>query len=877
MSGIRLTSTSSGSLPTPPTGKVIVFHDTVGGELKTLDSAGVSSSVGSSAVEVRLTGAQVSAAATSLNFTGGIVDVTGSGGVLDVVITGDGTGDVVGPATSFVNMVPVFDSSTGKLLATSSLVLAFDSNFGIPILSGADGAMALRGSDLIFSGGRGGIYMPAGPAGGAAVGINNFDWSTGDVFTPLGPDVSFYVSGSRNSKDSATGQVSLFEGDLVVSGAAHFGVTSSRLIIQDLSLAPGFSDSGVVLRNSAIGSVITAISCSQLQAIGTAATTIAGGTVLQLISPTQQFFFLGNTSNLPGWDQPAEGRLRHFSFFDTNIGDGSAPLEGTATDVMFFVSGAVGGRNADSGSISLFGGDVHISGNLTVSGTSPGGGGGVAGPSTSVINQVPVFGDTTGDSVVTSSLHVKPLGTGVEISASNSLLVRGGGGLILTGSGDLAVHISKGGGNSPVAINNVTDALAPKETVGTDVGFFVSGTQTRGAASDSTVVFNGHTVISGGLQVSPTKTSASIELGTSGSFEFSSNGPGGALNLRPLRGGGTTRGVSILDNGGIFTHITASEILQLKSSGLCVISGAAGPFPGGGTMLSCEGGTGAGGGIVSVNNVSLAAGPLEAPGADVKFFVSGTKTAGSLGDSVSLFEGAVHMSGGLVVEQTLRTAPDSVGGHLQITSQLIDPDLQTISGSQTIFLHSEAEMFVSGGADGLGLHSHGVLSLQNMIEGPSFVVDVSALGTDVSLFVSGTVSSGSASDRVVVHNGSTVISGNLEVKGNLQAGSGIKQLTSTAVKSATYVAVVDERVLINPEDGSTVVVSGAASPATDDLWAVKNVTTSSHEFFIQGNGNTVEAPSGVLTASFSLSGSAASKLASLEWFYNSGLSTWFLK
>jgi len=82
--------------------------------------------------------------------------------------------------------------------------------------------------------------------------------------------------------------------------------------------------------------------------------------------------------------------------------------EAAAGDVAFYVSGSVGGKNhglETHAKISVFGGDLHVSGNLTVDGGSPGGGGGGAidvgwlGPSTGQI-------DTTGSLGVSGSLYV---------------------------------------------------------------------------------------------------------------------------------------------------------------------------------------------------------------------------------------------------------------------------------------------------------------------------------------------------------------------------------------------------------------------------------------------------------------------------------------
>ena len=51
------------------------------------------------------------------------------------------------------------------------------------------------------------------------------------------------------------------------------------------------------------------------------------------------------------------------------------------TDIFLYVSGGIGKKNvSNSQAISVFGGDLHVSGNLTVGGTYPGGGGGGGSP-----------------------------------------------------------------------------------------------------------------------------------------------------------------------------------------------------------------------------------------------------------------------------------------------------------------------------------------------------------------------------------------------------------------------------------------------------------------------------------------------------------------
>ena len=60
-------------------------------------------------------------------------------------------------------------------------------------------------------------------------------------------------------------------------------------------------------------------------------------------------------------------------------GGAASPNEAAFADLSFFVSGTVGSRGLGVGGASLFGGDLHVSGNLTVGGTAPGGGRSVSG------------------------------------------------------------------------------------------------------------------------------------------------------------------------------------------------------------------------------------------------------------------------------------------------------------------------------------------------------------------------------------------------------------------------------------------------------------------------------------------------------------------
>jgi len=57
-------------------------------------------------------------------------------------------------------------------------------------------------------------------------------------------------------------------------------------------------------------------------------------------------------------------------------GAAASPDPAAGTDTNFFVSGTIGSKNSAVKGTALFGGDLHVSGNLTVNGSSPGGSGG---------------------------------------------------------------------------------------------------------------------------------------------------------------------------------------------------------------------------------------------------------------------------------------------------------------------------------------------------------------------------------------------------------------------------------------------------------------------------------------------------------------------
>jgi len=81
------------------------------------------------------------------------------------------------------------------------------------------------------------------------------------------------------------------------------------------------------------------------------------------------------------------------------------------TDTFFFVSGTVGDRGTINPTVSVFGGDVHISGNLTIDGTGGGGSGGSGG--------VNYFENTSGTTITSSGSLYLSGGLGATFLSSS--------------------------------------------------------------------------------------------------------------------------------------------------------------------------------------------------------------------------------------------------------------------------------------------------------------------------------------------------------------------------------------------------------------------------------------------------------------------------
>jgi len=198
------------------------------------------------------------------------------------------------------------------------------------ILSGGVGSSGIGG--LIYSG-----SVATDMAGGIPA----------SMLTNVGPDTMLFVSGVIGGKGSSG--VVVFGGDTVVSGSLTVGTGSITITSNEVRFQGGVakitsSSSGLTFFDSGNTSGVTLSTLSTAVAVQPA---YFSSTTNGSIFTTGSAAFRGGESSV---DDPAD----------------------KGGDVFFYVSGAIGSKGTSTRGVSLVGGDLHISGNLSLEGTTTG-------------------------------------------------------------------------------------------------------------------------------------------------------------------------------------------------------------------------------------------------------------------------------------------------------------------------------------------------------------------------------------------------------------------------------------------------------------------------------------------------------------------------
>ena len=476
------TSDSSGELS--PGGDTF-FH--VSGTSGGKDSTGVAVFGGDVVISGSIWGTQESGSKTVLDFTADQLRFQNRNG--RSASTGDDTNFYISGSRGSKNSATDRGTAVfgGDVVVSGTL---YDGN-GNPIGSGGGGGSSTTGSFNVPSPGEFVTTASLSVAGG--LGFSH----TADA---SGADAFFFVSGSVGQKGEATGKTAVFGGDTVVSGALYAetalhvtAITSS--LADDTNMHFGDnSGTGYILFNVDGSEKVRITNGNGIEVqntvsrIGDSNTKIhfsddkisieAGGKAGLVLSESEgdhsDIIYLGGpSSQYNRWDQ----------VLILSGGGINSPNESEYMDVNFFVSGAVGGKGGDDHNVSLFGGDVVVSGAMYLEEISA--------PGTIPDGAVVLYGKD--DSGVTK-LYFKNESGEVEVGSG------GGGGTVTTGSFNVpgqgefvtTASLSLAGGEGFTHTANHE---------GSDLYFFVSGSKGKKDVIDSAAVsaFGGDVVISGTL------------------------------------------------------------------------------------------------------------------------------------------------------------------------------------------------------------------------------------------------------------------------------------------------------------------------------------------------------------------------------------------
>ena len=174
-------------------------------------------------------------------------------------------------------------------------------------------------------------------------------------------DLAFFVSGSIGSKGTSVKGTSVFGGDTVLSGSVY--VSGSIISLQNTSTEIRFEGTEETATTNQGSPKI------RFFARGVEKMQIAGG---------YGGAFGGTKIGKSGAGENlviySDNRVSAFSFTDQVLilsgGGATSYNESTYTDLAFFVSGTIGSKGTSVKGTSIFGGDLHVSGNISVEGTA---------------------------------------------------------------------------------------------------------------------------------------------------------------------------------------------------------------------------------------------------------------------------------------------------------------------------------------------------------------------------------------------------------------------------------------------------------------------------------------------------------------------------
>ncbi len=419
--------------------------------------------------------------------------------------------------------------------------------------------------------------------------------------------------------------------------------------------------------------------------------------------------------------------------------DGTSPNQGyinqsvfgtgsIGTDIFVFVSGGIGQRNVGGAqSITCFGGDIHISGNITVDGTFPG-----SVPSANYFwSPSDPYIEASGSLAISGSGYFQGglSGSLQEISSGIPYLVAGPNVIIVTNSlGQVEITGSGGGGSGSSFYRlELLDYAAVNNTNSTTVGQVIfPANQFTGSIVLHGVVANSISTATGSIQLYNVTSGAYVEIGGSGVTHISVSGTNPTI----------ITSVNLISASNFNSSSQAIYELHVSSS-----NGSSYGFFGGFELRPSGSFTGVsyittsnyyisgtwedgGNRLATTSSVALAGNHgtgffADNVGTDVFFYVSGSSgSKDTATPGVALFGGDVVISGGLYGGSPLK-----VKTQIQINTPISD-NVLVVNGIDITPYHDNVTV-PSGSSS-----NHALIDLGSFLENDQFAnvnVDISAI------------------------------------------------------------------------------------------------------------------------------------------------------
>lgn len=489
-----------------------------------------------------------------------------------------------------------------------------------------------------------------------------------------------------------------------------------------------------------------------------------------------------------------------------------------STDIFFYVSGAIGSKGGSTHGAAVFGGDLHISGNLTVDGTSPGGGG--SGDSFWALTGSTVY--TTSSVLINNTMYMSG-NTFSGGSAPDKVEMTIQGYHAGVASGDDGVNVYVFAGDNDQTTTNagsiiIQGGYAYTDGFGGGVSVYAGGTDAPGndagyaeltggdhdgdslSAGNGGVVFvgggdgyaaGGDVTINAGDSWGGHGANVTIAASNASSDQVESNKNGGSISF--TTGNGFDGG-----NGGDLTIILGSgeNSNRTIAGGSLFVSGGASIAGPGGSLNFQAGGDDGQGASVGGDIVLQAGHSLNGTGGDV-FITAGTGSSAygnayvyvntcEVTASSTVFTGQVGVGRNIDTgdANNVIAIPHSTSLASRDFADTTDIKLITLT---TSFFGDKNSISIGDGdttsifmIPGPGIINGAVLDSGSFSFGPkgfSVTNDIATIfnensGDDIYFFVSGSTNSrGTATRGTAVFGGDLHISGNLSIDGTGGGGS----------------------------------------------------------------------------------------------------------